>query len=56
MGSDMHYYSQEVVSRSHGGLMLACKKARDALAKIDPEKHAVLIAELDRAIANGTIG
>ena len=54
MGSDMHFYAQEVAARSHGGLMQACKKAREVIAKLGPE-HAALLKEIDQAINNGTI-
>lgn len=52
MGSDL--YAQEVMSRSHGGLITALTKAREVLAK-QPKKNKDLLAEIDQTLNNARI-
>lgn len=54
MGSDLYMYGQQVAIASHGGLMQALRKAREVIAKLGPQ-HAALLAEIDKALNNGTI-
>lgn len=60
MGSDLHFYSQQVMEKSHGGLIRALERARGELEiflsnTIDADRRArieAVLAEVSQALNN----